>query len=247
VTSGPLLLVGGNEFLPGNEGHDRCFAEAAGDGPAYVIATAAGRQDPDRAVRTASDWFGTLGLPVEELPLRTRRQANDPKLAAVARDGRGFYLCGGDPGLVVATLRDSVAWDAIVAAWRSGAAVAGSSAGAMALGEWTLLRARLPGDHVRRYAPALGLVRNLVVVPHLDEFGEAWLPSAVEGRPDAGTIIVGIDARTAAVWWPGRGRGWRAAGIGAVEVVTHSARRRVAAGHRLTGLPRPNPIRRRET
>lgn len=245
MTDGPLLLVGGNEFLPGNEPHDRRFADAAGDGPAYVIATAAARQDPDRAVRTATRWFGALGLGVEELPLRTRRHANDPAIAAAAREGLGFYLCGGDPGLVVATLRESAAWEAIAAAWRSGAAVAGSSAGAMALGQWTLLRARRPGDRQRRYAPALGLVRNVVVVPHFDEFGEGWLPSTIEGRPDTDTIIAGIDARTAAVWWPGRGRGWSVTGAGGVDVVTRNARRRVAAGHRLIGLPRPTAVRRR--
>ncbi|MBA2634045.1 MAG: Type 1 glutamine amidotransferase-like domain-containing protein [Chloroflexi bacterium] len=244
MTGGPVLLVGGNEFLPGNEPHDLRFAAAAADGRTYLIAAAAARQDPDRAVRTASRWFGALGLEVEELPLRTRRQANDPKIAAAAAGGRAFYLCGGDPGLVVATLRDTAAWDAIVAAWRRGAAIAGSSAGAMALGQWTLLRARRPGDRDRRYAPALGLVPAVVVVPHLDEFGKSWLPSAADGRPDPDTIIVGIDARTAAVWWPGRGRGWSAMGIGAVEIVTPNARRRVAAGHRVTGLRRPNPIRR---
>lgn len=142
---------------------------------------------------------------------------------------------------MVATLRESAAWEGIVAAWRGGAALAGSSAGAMAFGEWTLLRARMPGDHERRYAPALGVVRNVVVIPHFDEFGEAWLPSAVAGRPDQRAAILGLDARTAAVWWPGRGRGWSAMGSGAVEVVTRNARRRVAAGHRLIGLPRPNP------
>lgn len=244
MTSGPLFLVGGNEFLPGNEPHDLRFAEAARHGPAYVIATAAARQDPDRAVRTAMRWFGELSLSVEELPLRTRRQANDPGVATVARDGRAFYLCGGDPGLVVATLRESAAWDAILAAWRGGAALAGSSAGAMALGEWTLLRARRPGDRQRRYARALGLVPGLVVIPHLDEFGEAWLPSALAGRPDAGTVIAGIDARTSAAWEPGRGHGWSAMGVGGVDVVARNTRWRVAAGHRITGLPRPGRVSR---
>ena len=87
VTGGPLLLVGGNEFLPGNEPHDLRFADAAGEGPAYVIATAAARQGPDRAVRTATRWFEALGLGIEELPLRTRRQANDPAITAAARAG----------------------------------------------------------------------------------------------------------------------------------------------------------------
>lgn len=236
---GPLFLVGGNEFLPGNEPHDRRFAEAAGRGPAYVVATAAARQDPDRAVRTATSWFAALGLRVEELPLRGRRDAADPRVVDAADTAAGFYLCGGDPGLVVRTLEATPAWEAIVRAWGRGAALAGSSAGAMAIGEWTLLRDRYPGDARRRYAPALGLVRDLAVVPHLDEFGEAWLPSVLAATPRREAILLGIDAGTAAVWLPGRGGGWTAMGIGGVEVITRKARRRVAAGHRIVGLRPP--------
>jgi cyanophycinase len=139
----------------------------------------------------------------------------------------------------VRTLEATTAWEAIVKAWRRGAALAGSSAGAMAIGEWTLLRERHPGDARRRYAPALGLVRGLAVVPHLDEFGEAWLPSVLGARPPRDAVLLGIDARTAAVWLPGRGGGWRAMGIGGVEVITPIARRRVAAGHRIVGLRPP--------
>jgi cyanophycinase len=236
---GPLFLVGGNEFMPGNEPHDRRFVEAARSGPAYVVATAAVRQDPDRAVRTATSWFSTLGLHVTELPLRSRRAAADAHLADAAERAGGFYLCGGDPGLVVRTLQATPAWEAIVGAWRRGAALAGSSAGAMALGEWTLLRARHPGHSRRRFAPALGLANGLAVVPHLDEFGESWLPSVVEARPRRDAVLLGIDARTAAAWLPGSGRGWTATGVGHVDVITRDARRRVAAGHRIVGLRPP--------
>ena len=65
--------------------------------------------------------------------------------------------------------------------WRArGAVLAGSSAGAMAFGEWTLLRQRMPGDARRRPSPALGLVPRVAVIPHYDAFGEDWLDSARE-------------------------------------------------------------------
>jgi cyanophycinase len=204
-----------------------------------VVVSAAVRQDPDRAVRTATRWFAGLGLRVEELPLRSRRDGADPSVVAAAEDAGGFYLAGGDPGLVVRTLEDTQAWAAIVSAWRRGAALAGSSAGAMALGEWTLLRARRPGNARRRYAPALALARGLAVVPHLDEFGERWIPSAVAERPRRDAVLLGIDARTAAIWQPGRGGGWMVTGAGGVEVVSPNTRQRAAAGHRLGGLRSP--------
>ena len=151
---GPLALVGGDELNPGNEPQDEVLVAAASGGPAFVLATAAGRQRPDLAVRNARAWFKGLGLDVEELPAIRRSDVTSQKNAELARAGRFFYLVGGDPGLVPKTLADTPVWDAIVEAWREGAALAGSSAGAMALGEWTLIRDRRPGDARRRYRPA---------------------------------------------------------------------------------------------
>ena len=50
---GPLALIGGDELKPGNEPQDRILVEAAGSGPAFVLATAAGRQHPEQAVANA--------------------------------------------------------------------------------------------------------------------------------------------------------------------------------------------------
>jgi cyanophycinase len=240
VTSGLLMLVGGTEFVSGNEPHDRRFVETAGAGPAYVVASAAVRQDPDRAVRTARRWFAGLGLEVEELRLRGRRDATDPATIEAARTGRGFYLCGGDPGLVVRLLAGTPVWGAVVEAWRGGAALAGSSAGAMALGEWTLIRAGMAHQR-RRFAPALGLVPGVAVVPHFDEFGESWLPT-LPRRGQRATLL-GIDVRTAAMWDPRRG--WRAEGVGRVVVIDRDDRIGYQPGRRIRGLPRPVGLSRR--
>ena len=232
---GPLALVGGDELKPGNEPQDRILVEAADGGPAYVIATAAARQRPDLAVANAKRWFGGLGLEVEELPLTRRSHATSKGVAERAREGRFFYLVGGDPGLVPKVLGDSAAWTAIVEAWRGGAALAGSSAGAMALGSWTLIRDRMPGDDRRRYREALGLVPDIAVIPHLSTFGERWIPSALEAAPD-GAILLGIEERTAAVFVDGS---WRVEGPGSVIVITGSDRRTFADGAGIEGVPLP--------
>ena len=236
VTTGPLVLTGGAEFMPGNEPQDRAFLAAAAGRPIYVVATAAVRQDPDRAVATAQRWFRSLGADVEELRLRGRTDGRDPAVVAAATDAGGVYLCGGDPGLVVELLRDTRAWGAVVDAWRNGAALGGSSAGAMAIGEWSLIRAGMSHDR-RRFAPALGLLPDVAVVPHLDEFGERWLPSL--RLPHRGATVLGLDTRTAAVWRPGIG--WRAMGPGRVVVIRGPDRMVRRDGGRPTGISRPRP------
>jgi cyanophycinase len=237
---GPLALVGGEEFLPGNEPHDELLVRAAqalsADRPAFVIATAGARQEPERAVATACAWFSGLGLEVEELPLRTKGQARSEGIARQAERGRFFYLCGGDPGLVVTTLRGTEAWDAMLEAWGRGAPLAGSSAGAMALGEWTLIRARVRGDARRQPRDALRVVPGVAVVPHFADFGHRWVASAREALAGRGPVLLGIDVRTAAVLV---GDEWRVLGAGAVTVVSGDDERRFAAGEVIDGLPGP--------
>jgi cyanophycinase len=236
MTAGPLALVGGDELNPGNEPQDRELATAAGDGPAFVLATAAAKHRPDLAVANALRWFAPLGVDVHELPVLTRRQANDASIATDAAAGRFFYLVGGDPGHTAEVLRGSKVWDAIVGAWRDGAALGGSSAGAMALGEWTLIRGRYPGDERRAYRPALGLVPGVAVLPHFETFGHRWLDSARDEAPRDDVVLLGLDERTAAVWTDGA---WRAMGAGVVTVVRGDERVRSAAGDPVAGLPLP--------
>jgi cyanophycinase-like exopeptidase len=234
VTAGPLALVGGAELNPGNEPQDEILVAAAGDGPAYVLATAAGRQRPDLAVANATRWFGSLGLDVRELPAIRRSDVTSGENAERARAGRFFYLVGGDPGIVPKTLAGTPLWDAIVDAWRCGGALAGSSAGAMALGEWTLIRERMPGDDRRASRPALAIVPNVAVLPHFETFGHRWIDSARAALPD-GTLL-GIDERSAALWQDGT---WRALGPGGVTVIGTKGPQRTAPGQEIEGLPQP--------
>jgi cyanophycinase len=236
--TGLLALVGGDEFKPGNEEQDRLLVEHRGAGPAYVIPTAAARQRPDLAVATAQKWFKSLGLDVLELPVLKRSDARSAINVELAEQGGLFYLTGGDPGLVVDVLLDSPVWHAITTAWRRGAALAGSSAGAMAVGQWTLIRAAYRGDPKRRYKPALDLVPRVAVVPHFESFGHRWVDSALVEPPKDDVLIVGVDERSAAVW---DGQTWTALGPGAVTVVTARERLVHPSGTRLS-LPVPREV-----
>jgi cyanophycinase len=230
-----LVLNGGDEFKPGNEPQDRELLARAGPGTAYVVPTAAARQAPEKAVANARRWFGDLGLDLRELPILKRSDARSPEVLALAVEGGCFYLVGGDPGLVARVLGGSEAWAAMVRAWAGGAALAGSSAGAMALCEATLVRATWPDRRQRRPVPALGLVSGTAVLPHYDTFGQRWIESAREAAPEL--VLLGLDERTAAIW----DGVWRAAGAGAVTVIVEGERRRFESGSRIEGLPDPAP------
>jgi cyanophycinase len=234
IVEGALALVGGDEFNPGNEEQDRLLAAAAKPGPAFVIPTAAARQGPEQAVAHATAWFKQFGLELRELPVLKRTDANSKELAALARTGGFFYLVGGDPGLVAQVLRSSRVWNAIFEAWREGSSLAGSSAGAMALGSHSLIRATWPNRFNRRPTEALGLVPETAVLPHFETFGHRWVDSAERELP--GTTLLGVDERSAAVWMKDE---WRAMGPGGVTVIKGAKTASFPSSSRIAGLAAP--------
>jgi cyanophycinase len=231
---GLLALVGGDEFNPGNDEQDLILATAAARGAAYIVPTAAARQKPEQSVTHAITWFRRFGLELQELPVLKRADATSAALAERARAGGFFYLVGGDPGLVAKVLRGSAVWRAMFEAWREGAALAGSSAGAMALCSHTLVRASWPNRFNRRPLDALGLVPQTAVLPHFDTFGQRWIESARAAAP--GLCLLGIDERSAAIW---EGSRWVAAGPGGVTVVKGTKTARFTSGQEVSGLRRP--------
>jgi cyanophycinase len=225
---GPLALVGGDEFQPGNERQDQILRDACAGRPAYVVATAA-QEYASAAVETARRWFSGLGLEIRELQVRSKEDARSAEIATEASGAGLVYIAGGDPGWVVEVLRATPVWRAIAAAWRAGAALAGSSAGAMALCQWCLVQTSWPGEVQERSVDALGLVPGCAVL------GDAWVPWAQEGLNDRAKVV-GIDERTAAVLRHGR---WEVFGPGAVTILHGSIRDRHVEGELIEGLSKP--------
>jgi cyanophycinase len=224
---GILALVGGGEWQPGCS-FDAGLLAASGSDEVLVLPTAAAYEHPERLVLGAAQWFEPLGAKVEGLMVLSRADAEDPGAATVMGRARFIYLSGSSPMHLRSVLKHSKVWDALVAAWNSGAVVVGSSGAAMALTD-PMVDARGGGLTI-----GLGLLSGLAVVPHFgdvheDEHGEK-LHRSVHLAP-AGTPVAGIPERTALIRDPG-GQ-WRSEGVGTVTVFLDRAR--AAAG--LGALP----------
>lgn len=211
VEPGPIALVGSGEFLPVMREVD---AELLAGRPqrAVFLPTAAAPEGEERI----GYWIG-LGtahyraMGVEPVPLRvlTREDADSPDLAAQV-DGAGLvYLSGGNPAYLVQTLRDTAVWHAIHAAWEAGTALAGCSAGAIALSS---VVPDPRSTEIGRIEPALGVVPHLAVIPHFDRFDRVLprLASRIRSEAPADAVTLGIDEETAIVGgleeWTVRGR-----------------------------------------
>lgn len=187
---------------------DRALLE--GRPPRVVhLATAAGLESLERLAYwrdLAAGHFAALGVEVETLDVVDRESASRPGAGDRIAGAGAVFLSGGSPGHLVESLRDTPVWTAIVDAWRAGAALAGCSAGAMALSA-TLPSFRSAGGE------ALGLLDRISVLPHYDRFGKMMKP--VVRLHDRHVTVVGIDENTALHGGPDS---WTVYGTGSVHV-----------------------------
>ena len=231
MTAGPVALVGSGEYLPVLEPLERRLLD--GRPPRYVqIATAAapeGQRSLARWHELGRDAAERLGVQQVVLPVVDRVSADDPAIAALVEGAGLVYLSGGNPPFLAATLRGTAVWRAVEAAWRGGAALAGCSAGAIAL-----------TDHVpdlrhplRDAEPGLAAVPQLRVLPHFDRFAgrlpDVLLTRLVDTPP--GVTVLGVDEDTAVVGGPDR---WEVVGRQSAWVLTADGRTEHPAGSVIT-------------
>ena len=186
-----------------------------------ILPTAAARGRPDRTSATGRNAFerraavGRRQVIVEVAAVVDAASAADTELAARIEAADLIHLPGGDPDLVPAILGGSAALAAIRAAHDRGAVVAGASAGAMALAEWTWT----PDGGTR----GLGLVHGLAVVPHYDDVRRTAWQAKLDLLAPGGIGYLGLDEQTGVISEPSGsggespGRAWRVAGAGAAH------------------------------
>ncbi|NNL75677.1 MAG: type 1 glutamine amidotransferase-like domain-containing protein, partial [Desulfobacterales bacterium] len=161
---GYILLEGGAEFGGRMADPDRQAIALAGgpDVPISIIpAAAAPDHNHHRAGKNGVRWFQSLGATnVTVVLLIDSSSADDPEVAEALLRSKLIYLLGGFPHYLGQALGGSRSWKAILTAYRSGAVVAGSSAGAMVLCEYYY-------DPVTsKVVRGLNLVNRICILPH---------------------------------------------------------------------------------
>jgi cyanophycinase len=220
-----ILLAGGAEFQGRMTEPDRQAIALAsrGDIKVCIIPTAAvPDNNHERAGNNGVRWFQSLGVKNAcSLPIIDIESANDRHLSEILTHADLIYLLGGFPGYLEKTLRSSRCWSTMCEAYRRGAILAGSSAGAMVLCEWFL------NPESREIQPGLGLLPDMVVIPHHETVGNEWIDMIHAQMPDV--LIAGIDEQTGMLQKQGSGR-WNVYGKGSVTVYQDQKRQTYSAG-----------------
>jgi cyanophycinase len=226
--SGSLALLGGGEWEDGCREFDLALSAASGADEVIVLPTAAAFEKPDRVGQRAITYFESLGLQAKVLDVLHRGEAEDPAIAAIVRAAKFVYLSDGSPLHLRSVLKDSALFEALLAMYHGGGAVAASGAGATLLGD------PMVDPRGGAYTVGLGAVRNLAVFPYHGTAANHLRERSIDLLPATATLV-GIDEQTA-LWL--RGGVWRVVGAGQVSVYDREGQAvSYGAGAEIEGLP----------
>ena len=222
---GYILLEGGAEFGGRMSEPDRIALDLAGglNVPVRILPTAAAPdQNHRRAGGNGKRWFASLGATdVEVTYVIDSATANDESIANELRTAKLIYLLGGFPGFTGRTLANSKAWDAALDAYRNGAVIAGSSAGAMVLCEHYF------DPYEGKILRGLNLIPNACVIPHHGSGTHRWANDLLRQLP--GVTLIGIAEQTGLVD-DGNLSAWSVSGRGDVTVYSGESVQRHGRG-----------------
>ena len=240
--NGSLALVGSGEYLPAMAEFEKSLVHDGvknGKEARYVqIPTAAGRESTDRLEywkQLGLTQAKAIGVEATYLPIYTREDAFNQKYVDAVAKSALMYMSGGDPHHLAEVLSDTPLWSAIVENWKTGASLAGCSAGAM------VLSAHIPNFRLlkKTATQGLNLLPEIRVIPHFNKFFK-WIPESAAKVllhvPD-NSILIGVDELTAIVK-RSRDTEWVVVGEAKVHVLKGLPDQQLHDGERIK-LPTP--------
>jgi len=194
---GRLLIIGGAEDRCCGAGLLERFVELCGGEDARIVLMTTATNVPEEVLADYERVFRKLGVcEISELRLHGRSDADSDHAASLLGTATGLFLTGGDQSKL-RTLVGSRTNDLICDRLADGLVVAGTSAGATAMGQRMILGGT--GSDVSaaavRTGPGLGLVPKALIDMHFGERGRLpRLLSAVALDPEH--LGIGLDENT---------------------------------------------------
>jgi cyanophycinase len=188
---GCIALIGGNEWAKDCE-FDLKLLEYAGTDTVNIFPTAAAFENPELTLKHARQYFESLGAKINEIRVLSHQDAMDPKIAEEVSYSKFNYLGGGSPLHLRSVLKNSVVYEALIESLSNGGVIAGSSAGAMVLGD------PMVDPRGGAYTIGLGLVPGICPLVHFKDESDpriartlSFAPKDVylAGIPECGCLV----------------------------------------------------------
>ena len=224
MAQGTVIVIGGAE----DKVRDRVILGrfvtlAGGTGARIAVISTASSMGPEAGERYRAIFTELGAAEVRPLHAVTRTQANDEHAAELVRNATGVFLTGGNQLRLSSTIGGTRLADAIMARFRAGAVVAGTSAGASAVSSHMIAfgaSGATPKHRMAQIAAGLGLLTGVIVDQHFQQRNRLGrLLSLIAQNPSL--LGLGVDEDTAGVVGPDQVM--EVIGRGSITVVDGSA------------------------
>lgn len=205
MNRGNLIIIGGAEDKTGECSILKAFVTLSGAAAASLTIIATATEKPIEAGNQYKSVFARLGaIGSNILDINSRDDANMEKNAKIVSESSGIFFTGGDQLRITSILGGTKVYNALHAAYRTGATIAGTSAGASAMSR-TMIVDGNNNDPARKctlkMAPGLGLLEAALIDQHFHQRGRIGrLLCGVAENPSI--LGIGIDEDTAVRIYP---------------------------------------------
>lgn len=205
--SGSLIIIGGHEDKEGECSILHQLIDMAGGRNSRIVVIATATDQPRIVGNEYRELFSSLGAAaVTIMAVADRETANQKEQAEIIKQATGIFFTGGDQLRLTSILGGSAVDAAIRAAFRQGAIIAGTSAGAAIMSETMIVAGNsneTPKKSSLTMAQGMGFLAEGVVDQHFAQRGRInRLLEAVAQNPHV--LGIGIDEDTALVVGPDR-------------------------------------------
>ncbi|WP_101524526.1 cyanophycinase [Nocardioides houyundeii] len=200
--AGPLMIIGGAEDKLRRRTILKEFVTRSGGAQARIVVIPVASSLGTEIVELYDAVFTKLGAgQVVAARPSSRDEAHDPDLVALLEDATGIFMTGGNQLKLSGIVSGTPFGDAIVAAHRRGAVVAGTSAGASIQSSHMVafgVGGATPKQRMTQVAAGLGLVGSAVIDQHFEQRNRyGRLLMIVSQSPQL--LGIGVDEDTCAV------------------------------------------------
>ncbi|YAL81872.1 cyanophycinase [Dermacoccaceae bacterium W4C1] len=196
-----LLIIGGAEDKVGRVTVLRRFVKLAGGRKARILIIPTASSVPDEVVDVYGTVFSRLGAAeVHTADPADRMASSSPDLVEAAQHATGVFISGGNQLKLSQLIVGTPFGAALLAAYRNGTVIAGTSAGASIMSQFMISMGEegvTPRQRSSQLTAGLGLLPGVIIDQHFDQRARyGRLLSLVAGSPSL--LGMGIDEDTAA-------------------------------------------------
>lgn len=199
---GTLVIIGGAEDKKGECKILKKLLNLSNKREGEIIILTVATDYPEKTGREYSQVFNRLGANISRtIHIQSREDANDPHFSKLIEESSCVFFTGGDQLRITSLMGGTKTEQALYYAFKKGAVIAGTSAGASVMSETMITSGNnddAPKKCTLKMAPGLGLLKDVVIDQHFAQRGRIGrLLIAIAQNPHM--LGIGIDEDTALI------------------------------------------------